>query len=83
MIVNALEFGVFAISGAEVSVISYLKLPNHLLLHFILHLSMEKIKIKPLQPERRSKYLLRPNNGRKFARIWCSRVFWAGSFLSN
>ena len=47
MIVNALEFGVFAISGAEVSVISYLKLPNHLL-HFLLHLSMEKIKIKPL-----------------------------------
>ena len=48
MIVNALAFGVFAISGAEVSVISYLKLPNHLFLHFLLHLSMEKIKIKPL-----------------------------------
>ena len=48
MIVNALEFGIFAISGAEVSVISYLKLPNHLLLHLLLHLSMEKIKIKPL-----------------------------------
>ena len=48
VIVNALEFGVLAISGTEVSVISYLKLPNHLLLHFWLHLSMEKIKIKPL-----------------------------------
>ena len=47
MIVNALEFGVIVISGAEVSVISHLKLPNHLLLHFLLHLSMEKIKIKP------------------------------------
>ena len=75
MIENGLEFVVFAISGAEVSVILYLKLPNHLFLHFLLHLSMEKIQIKPLQPEKRSKYLLRLNNDRKFARIWCFRVF--------
>ena len=51
MIVNSLEYG-FAISVPELSVISYLKLLRHLLIHFLLHLSREKIKIDAFIPRK-------------------------------